>query len=53
MEKHISFYVRNCTVDKNNLTSRELQHIMTVNQKFLERVRQFKWWHPVIHFQKW
>jgi len=53
LEKNISFYVRNCTVDKNNLGSRELQHITTVYQKFLERLRQLKCWHLVIHFLKW
>jgi len=40
MEKHISFYARNCMVDKNNLASRELQHTVTVYQKFLERVKK-------------
>jgi len=53
LEKKIPYHVRNRTVNKNNLASRELQHITTVYQKFLERVCQFKCWHLVIHFLKW
>lgn len=53
LEKHISFYVRKPTVDKNNLASRELQHIITAYQKFLKRALLFKSSHFAINFLKW